>query len=348
MADLERLARAQRRELLDVDAELARLLVESYQRAWVRLRDQVDALAARIQAARDAGEDVDAGWLAREERLRALEQSIVREVTQVARSANGAISDAQWRVIRMAQEHAGTAIEAAMGEPPAGVSFAFQTLNPGAVRALVGTLRNGRPLGALLEELGPAAATSARAALTDGVILGEGPAAIARRMRAAFGGNAVRSVTIARDAVLTGYNEAARLSYEASGVVAGWRWLCARSTRTCGYCWAQDGRVFPLDEPMPRHPRCRCTCVPELLPEFAGPPSRRPSGPAAFARLPEADQRRVLGPAKLAALKAGAIDLVDLVGTKDAGAWGTVGYERSLTSVVGAERARALIAGSHR
>jgi len=59
------------------------------------------------------------------------------------------------------------------------------------------------------------------------------------------------------------------------------------------------------------------------------------SGEERFAALVLADQRAVLGPAKLAAYQAGQLRLADLVGERTAGAWGPVRYERSLRDVLG-------------
>lgn len=353
MADLERIARGQRRELLDVDAQLARSLVDAYASAWSRLRDQVDALTARIQAAREAGEEPSAGWLAREARLRLLEGQLVSEVTQIARSANGAISDARWRAIRLAQEHAAAATEAAMGAPPPGVGLSFNQLPVDAVRALVADLSPDASLGALLQELVPAAREAVRAALTDGLILGEGPAAIARRMRAALGGNAVRATTIARTTLIRTYKSASLASYRQNAdVVKGWIWLASLGPRTCAACLAMHGTRHGLDETFHDHPRGRCAAVPwvrtwaELGYDVPDRPQEIGSGADWFAEQDASLQRRVLGPAKLAAYRAGDLTLADLAGAQRSAAWGKTLTEKSLTDVLGADRARELIAGA--
>jgi hypothetical protein len=64
-------------------------------------------------------------------------------------------------------------------------------------------------------------------------------------------------------------------------------------------------------------------------------------GPQIFAKLPEDQQRAILGPAKFAAYQAGAIGLEDLRGIRRDPRWGKVGYERSLREVLGPHRAEA-------
>lgn len=344
MTDLTPLARRQRRAVLDVDADLARRLVDAYALAWRRLRPTLDVLTARIQAARDAGEEVSAGWLAREEQLRSLERQLVAEVTQIARSANGQISAAQWRAISLAEQHARAAIEAAAGDM-VGVLPSFGLLPAEAVRDLVGRLGNGQPLAALLDELGPAASASAREAIASGVILGEGPGTIARRMRAAFGGNSVRALRVARTSVLQSYREANRASYAASGVVRAYRWLSAKSSRTCLACLARDGSEWPLNTPMPVHVSCRCTLVPILHAEF-GPTPVGETGAQWFEKQSADTKRSMMSGVAFRALQAGEVALEDFAGTARAGRWGRQTYLRSVTQILGAERTRELISAA--
>lgn len=340
MTNAERLARAQRFALLEIDAALARALVDAYARAWQRVRVELDGLAHDIEA---AGKAATPGWLLRQERLRALERRIVDEVAWVARSADGAITAAQWEAVRLAQRHAHAAVMGALGDAP--VFLPFDLVPVEAVRALVGHLADGRPLSLLLDQLGSEAARSVRDALTTGVILGDGTGAIARRARAAFGGNAVRAATVARTETLRAYREGSRAAYQASGVVAGWRWVAAvgQSRQPCAFCFARHGSVHPLNAPMATHPNCRCTSVPVLKTAFGGADDVE-TGPEVFAQLTADQQRSVLGRAKYAAYSAGAIGLADLAGTKRTRDWGRIGYEKSLTSIVGAERTRELIA----
>jgi hypothetical protein len=113
------------------------------------------------------------------------------------------------------------------------------------------------------------------------------------------------------------------------------------------------GTVHRLDERFASHPNCRCSPVPitktwqeigqELGVDLSGVRETRGEiepGPQIFAKLPEDQQRAILGPAKFAAYQAGAIGLEDLRGIRRDPRWGMVGYERSLREVLGAKEAR--------
>lgn len=76
---------------------------------------------------------------------------------------------------------------------------------------------------------------------------------------------------------------------------------------------------------MGSHPACRCVQIPVL--ENA---PLRETGEQAFARLPEAQQREVLGDAKFAAYRNGEISLRSLVGYRNDRRWGETRWERGL------------------
>lgn len=353
MPDLEGLARAQRRALLLIDHRLASQLVDAYTLAWRRLAGQMSGLTASIEA---AGADASPGWLFRQERLRSIEGQIVGEVAQIARSGNGAISAAQWEAVALAQAHAREAVALALGPAPEGVSLSFNLLPADAVHALVGSLGDGRPLTALLDTLGPEAARTVRDALTDGVILGEGPATIARRARAAFGGNAARAIQISRDAVIRSYKTGSLSAYRQNAdVVRGWVWIASLGPRSCLACISKHGSEHPLTEEFHDHSRGRCCAAPltrswkEIIgrdvPDAEQPPIR--SGGEWFAEQPADVQERIAGRAKAAALRSRAIT-IDQVAGSTTGAWGKVLHERSLTAIVGKDRAREIIERARR
>lgn len=105
------------------------------------------------------------------------------------------------------------------------------------------------------------------------------------------------------------------------------------AVHNCAVCWAMHGSVHPLDELFGSHANCRCsnpplphTSSPELAPAI-------PTGEQRFAGLDDATQRRILGPGKWDLYRAGELKLADLVGTGTAGPWGTVRFERSLSSI---------------
>lgn len=353
MSDLQEIADRQRGALLRREGAVMRRLTAAYVEAWARLQGTLKALTARIDDARRRGEEPSPSWLLRQELLAVLERELVAEVSRIARLAGGAIAEEQAALVGLAQEHTRDLVDAAMGTAPPGVSLTFARLPTSAIAELVGVLADGSPVASLLAELGPDAAREARKALTTGLALGESPRTIARRARSAFGGNLTRAMTVARTETLRAYRESSRRSYEANDdVVTGWVWHAAADGRTCGFCWAMHGSEHPLEEKMATHPNCRCAALPrtktwaELGFDVDEPEDGVRRGADLFAELPDSQQRNVLGPAKHAAYEAGALKLDDLAGFARSRRWGRTGRERSLTEVVGAERARGFIAAS--
>lgn len=355
MADLQEIADRQRAALIRRESGVMRRLTAAYVEAWARLQGTLKALTARIDDARRRGEEPSPSWLLRQEVLGVLERQLVAEVNRIAGMAGGAIAEEQAALIGLAQEHARDLVDAAMGTAPPGVSLTFARLPTSAFAELVGVLADGSPLASLLADLGPDAAREARKALTTGLALGESPRTIARRARSAFGGNLTRAMQVSRDATLGAYRRASHRSRLAnSDVVKGWVWHAAvnQPGRTCAFCLSMHGSEHPIEEQFASHSRCRCAALPltktwaELGFDVPDAPQPFETGAQALARMPRADRRKVLGPAKLAAYEAGDLDLVDLRGFGRDRRWGRFGYERSLTAIVGAERARELIATS--
>lgn len=338
-----------RRELLQMERPAAAEMVSAYGDAWLRIRDRLDELLAQIPEATDAGKTVSQGWLFRGARLKTLLEQVESEIRTFARTADGLLTTSQQRAVGMALQHAEQLYLAGL-EPAtrAGVFLTFNRLPVGAVQQLVGFTVSGSPLRALFDELGPGASKDVRKALLNGIVLGRGPRAIAREVKRTLGGNLVRALTIARTETLRSYREAGRLTYEENDdVVKGWRWVAAADRRTCAFCWAMDGTVHKLDEPMATHPNCRCTQVPvtKTLAELgiAGADVAQPAykpGTERFAELDEAEQLQILGPAKFAAYRDKRITLTDLAGFRRDPRWGKVGFEKSLTAILGADKAK--------
>lgn len=272
------------------------------------------------------------------------------EIGRFARFAGARIASGQAVAAEMGQEHARQLALAGLGEPPPGVTVMWARLPREAVVDLIGFLHDGSPLRTLLDELGPEASAAVRQALVTGVATGQSPRTVARWIREGLGGNLVRALTISRTEMLRSYRESSRRSYRAnSDVVESWVRHEACDQRTCPLCWALHGKEYPLKERFATHPRCRGTLLPKtrswrdiLGEKGAGIPETRVSvepGPSRFARLPEAEQMRVLGPAKFAAWRDGAIGWEDIPGFRRDPKWGPVGYERGLRDILGAEKA---------
>jgi len=97
-------------------------------------------------------------------------------------------------------------------------------------------------------------------------------------------------------------------SFTANGMEA-WIWLAGPNA--CEVCWGKTGLVFPASTPFESHPNCQCSQEPAMA------NAEGFDADTLFARIPEQQQIRVLGPGKHSLWKSKSISLRDIPdGTK--------------------------------
>lgn len=338
MADILDIARQFRADLLARDRAAAGAMVAQYGLAWTRLQRKLEPLVMQIEAARARGEAITPAWLGRQERYLTLLREVGEELLRLSEFSTGLITAAQRAEIARGSADALAQLQAATAQTaPAGdggrVAATFNALPRGASEQIAGFLADGSPLARLLGQLPKDGREDVARALAEGVTLGENPRKVASRVRDAFGGNLTRALTVTRTEMLRAYRESSRATWaENEDRVAGWQWLSARQPgRTCASCYAMDGQIFPVAEPMGTHPRCRCSTVVVLK---SAPAFVADTGEEVFAKLPPARQLETLGPAKFKAYKEGSITLRDLVGHRESKAWGVTRSERGLAAAL--------------
>jgi hypothetical protein len=149
------------------------------------------------------------------------------------------------------------------------------------------------------------------------------------RVRTVFDIGATRAATIARTETVDAYRATSQAIHKANqDVVAGWIWNSRLAANTCPACWAMHGSVHPLTEPGPLdHQSGRCGRLPKLRAWSAlgigadEPPDTVPDARAVFDALPETDQARIMGGARLELLRAGKVRWVDLAVRRDSAKW---------------------------
>lgn len=125
--------------------------------------------------------------------------------------------------------------------------------------------------------------------LTQGMIDGDGPMSMARKLRAviAGGGNELgitdtlgryipakrRAEMLARTETIRAFHQAniqEMKNWGAAGVVVQAEWSTAADGRVCDICAPLQGKVYTLNEIeslIPRHPNCRCMALPKKATE---------------------------------------------------------------------------------
>jgi hypothetical protein len=177
------------------------------------------------------------------------------------------------------------------------------------------------------------AVAAMRAALIEGIIVGDNPIPVARdmvgRVEGAFNGGLTRALTTSRTEMLDAYRAASAYIHRANAdLVPAWTWYARLDSRTCAACWSRHGRTYPTTVPGPDdHPRGRCTRLPKLAswkelgiaaPE---PPSLLPDAEKTFNQLSRADQVAAFGPGRLELYRSGAITWDQLATWRDTPQW---------------------------
>jgi SPP1 gp7 family putative phage head morphogenesis protein len=319
VASIYAMAAEFRAELLRQDRDAARRMASSWTAAvggiTSRARELMEELRALVPGTEEGLE-----LSMRIRRLQLLEQQAREEMERWSRIASGTIEGAQRDAARLGL---------AAGEQmlTAQVGGAFDRLPVEAVEELAGLMGDGTPIHRVLSAHSQMAAEGVRRVLTASLAVGDSPRLAAVRIRAALAMPLGRAMVIARTETMRAWRESSRRLYEAnSEVVQGWRWVAARSVRTCPMCLAMDGREFPLGVHMGTHPNCRCVMVPVTQ---ATPPLRE-TGEEWLRRQPPDVQDSIMGRAKAEAWRDGRIGLEDLVGFRIDDDWGHVRWELSL------------------
>lgn len=233
-------------------------MVRAYGGAWRRIDTALGRLQRKIVDARQAGETVDPVWLLQQDRYRSLLAQVEEEAARFGHMAAGEVRRIMVKAAQDGIDYAGQAAAAAIvrGSRPQ-IDTSWSRLPKGTIGDMVGALSEGSPLHDLFAQYGVDARQAAEAALIEGVVLGENPRKVARRLRASLAGQLSRAQTVARTEMMRAWRESTRRNYQANGnIVKAWVWHSATDSRSCPACWAMHGTEFPLHERLDGHPNC--------------------------------------------------------------------------------------------
>lgn len=329
-AETLRFQRDLRRALAAITDRHQRELVRAWALSWNEIQPDLTAVLLDMLT---AGEKVTRAQMLRSERLRRVLQHIADSLTQLAADAGVTLTADLQAVVDAAGGAQASVIDSQLppGSPLADTGT-WARIDPRQVDAIV--QRSTEQITSLLRPLSAEATAAVRAELIRGVAAGSNPREVARRIvarvRGRFNGGLTRAMTIARTEILSAHREAARLAREQHlDVLAGWRWMCDLSTRTCPACLAKHGTMHPPAQAGPDgHPNCRCAAVPVTkswadlgVDGMAEPPDLFPDARTWFDALPAADQLTIMGPERLALLQSGVIGWDDLATVRRNSGW---------------------------
>jgi hypothetical protein len=316
----------QRDELLAREHRAVRRILRAYAAAERAVEAEIRRFQDKQAQALIAGMPMSPSWLYQEARLENILREIRMRIDEFSRDAYEFAVAARDDAYRLGAVHAVKLAAVQVYGDVAGLAA-------GALEAGQAAMAAGSPLRALFDDLGPAAAQSARRLFAEAAALGWNPRRtgdeLAREIER-LGRD--RAVLIARTEAIRAYRIANREVYLANrGAVAGWRWTAAKTPATCALCLAMDGEVFPVTEVLQSHPACRCAMVPVPGTDFGGPEMQ--TGEEYFRQLPPREQDRILGRTKAEMYRAGELTLRDNVRWEEDPLWGRAPAPKTIKQI---------------
>ena len=148
----------------------------------------------------------------------------------------------------------------------------FDRLPIEAVQFMVGLSGNGSTLNSLLqsrmkmtpENDGYVVLQRLVDTLINATAIGQNPRVTARQMKDDLSGGLNKAMLIAQTEQMRVYRQANSMTYERSGLVEYQRRICKHRAGVCAGCLADEGTLYPANEPIPDHPRGGCTGMPVI------------------------------------------------------------------------------------
>jgi hypothetical protein len=303
--------------------------------AWIdvvenALKAEVVATAEQL-IAEHQGEQLSISALMRDQRARALIEHAIAEIQQYQQQ----YAEPQIDANQTTNALAGIQDAALLTQATAdyfNVRIGFDMLPVEAVENIVAQTRAGMPLTKMLEKAYPDTALGLANLLIEGTAKGRNPRETARlAVEKGLSQGLNHFMVVARDQQIRAYRTAALQQYQKSGVVRGYRRLCAKQTRTCMACIILDGQEQDTDELMPLHRQDRCTVVP-LLKRL--PSVQFQTGLDWFQKQPLDVREAMMGPARYEAWKSGKFTLPQMVGIGEDEVWGPTVQVRPLKELL--------------
>lgn len=262
----------------------------------------IQELAGKIAARRNAGLDVPISWLYEQERLPRLLQDVRGKLHGATPGMEATITKA----VDGAQDLAVLDARRLARDNRFHNRIRHNTLGEAIHQAARGGTRhwlNGLP-DQVAEKVGDA--------FIRNVATGQGPRALARDLQKAVGLGRHRAQTVARTELHRTYRETSRAEWMTmKDVVAGWTWLSSLDPRTCLVCVAMHGSEHPVEQPMETHPSCRCVMAP--IPRDASLRDPATPGQQLFDGWPQERKLQLVGPTRLQLIERDGLRLTDLV-----------------------------------
>lgn len=300
-----------REELARLDAAAVEVMLDAWQGVDAALLEAMETFAGRFPP----GTTLTPAQVLRMQRYQELFAQVEAQLAALERVAAGAIDAGTAQAAAMGAQQGVASLEAL------GVGTGFNRLPVAAVQNVVSLARAGKPLAELLAPMYGQAAEGIVRELVNGVALGLGPRAIARRMaRDGLTGALNHLLLVTRDQYNRAHRAASLETYRRSGMVTGYVRRCARQAgRTCIACVALDGTFYELEKDFEEHPQGRCVMIPAVRGVELRPLG---SGRSWFEGLSREEQIATMGRGRWEAWKAGEVEWDGMVARTRHPVWG--------------------------
>jgi len=326
---LETAIRRTRRQIDTLEGPVRQEMADLYARAVRSLATDLELVTMQIRNAQESGVDVSPDWLRRQDRYTRLLWQAEREFARFTDDGVRLIESGRVRAIRGGAAEAWELLDAA------GIERGFAANVPTyAIENAMSATYSG-PVKRSLARYGEEGSQTITDTLLDGMARGRGPRAIIRDIQRALlsPANAARLESLVRTEMMRGFRNGLNEQYASmSHLISGYRWVAAKSIRTCLACLARDGEIqkTPWDQ---MHVNCRCINSP--VPKGTNLPYQ--TGEEWFAgQSPERQQRMMPSRQAWDAYRDGSVKLKDFVGVHRSRTWGSAIYQRSGRDVLAA------------
>lgn len=312
---IDAIVRDGKRRINAADREIIAQLLGAYQESRHTIAAELILLESQIaQSIASSRGELTEAWLRRQDWYQQLDRAIQAEAARLEATTRALTIDGRSTGIAEGGFTGRATIQAAPGP-----SFA-----PGATGRLISAIQPGSPLDRVLGRYGEHVEASLREGITQGIIQGEGSSNITRRIVADVGEFIPEydASRIVRTETMRAYRGAYRDQMDTlpAGMIAGYRWISARDTRTCPICLGLHNHIF-VEYPDYQHVMCRCT-VSIYFSERYAPPQTFQTGDEWLATQSEEVQLSVLGPSRYELWRNEGMPMRDMVRFEMDPVWG--------------------------
>jgi hypothetical protein len=295
------------RALLDEQhGEVAAALQSAYQGVQQRLGENVAALEAALGA---LTEPATAQQMRELRDFQMLLKNINSEMDAFAQMASEGAGRLQAGAVNVATQTAYAQVAAQAGGAQV-IAGLWQQPDPAALQNII-QYASSEAFQAAMARFGANAAAQFGDAMLALTAQGLNPRAIAEHMSRWLGIPYAWAENATRTMQMYSYRASSHALYRSNPrVVEGWLWRAALDPRTCMSCVAQHGTRHTLEEELRDHHRGRCAPVPIVIGSTWVDDVQ--SGETWFTRLPEAQQRAMMGPGMFDAWRRGDFRFADL------------------------------------